>query len=187
MGQASAPGEAVRRADEPVENARFVKCVPCVRDEVEFSLFPSLVKLPGGSCRRADVVAALHDDTGNAAEAAGIAKELAFLEPCAMNEVVVLDSGKGRRERISGVGLGKSGIAQQCDGFGFPAAPRLGGSKRDRGIRARQPAAIGSEQVATLFLGDGLEEAFPLVRKQPGGTLLIKPEDLGAADGEYTP
>src|SRR6476661_11295420 len=57
------PGEAVRGADQAVEDAGLGEQMAAVGDDVELHLGPGLLQVPGGDRRRAHVVAALDDHT----------------------------------------------------------------------------------------------------------------------------
>ena len=60
------------------------------------------VQLPGDPQRRADVVAAMHDDRRDVADAAGVGDQLVIeLEKSAVDEVMALDPREGE-----GVGVG---------------------------------------------------------------------------------
>ena len=106
------PRKPVRRPDQPVQDARLGKCVAGALDQVELGLRPGLVQRPGEARRARHVVAAVHDDAGNALQPSRVADQLPLLQPAGMDEEVVLDAGEGDgivvlAERRAGLGLGQ--------------------------------------------------------------------------------
>src|SRR5690349_1066369 len=89
--------EGVGGFDEVVKNARLADSVPGIRHDDETRRGPGLVQIPRRPRRARNVVAALHDDTGNVAQAMRVADQLTFGEESLVREVVVLDAREGQR------------------------------------------------------------------------------------------
>ena len=116
---------------------------------------------------------------GMSVQPAGVADQLAFLQPAGMHEKVVLDAGEGDREIVLaelGAGLG---IGQQRDGLAFPQAPGDGRLELRLAVVAGQPLAVGGHHVAALGLGDRRQEALPFVGEHFRHAELIVPVELG--------
>ena len=63
----------------------------------EFGLRPGAMQVIRGDRRSRDVVTTLDDDPGNPSQSAGVRDQLAFCEPAAVEEIVVLDARKAAR------------------------------------------------------------------------------------------
>src|SRR5688572_32198311 len=122
---ASAIGEPVSSADQPVENAGLVVEVTAVGDDLKLDLGPGLLKFPGGARRGAAVVPALDDDAGDAPQPLNTGEQLPFLQPTPVRHVMVLDPGDCDRVPVLGELLDHLGVGQQGDGLPLPGAPRL--------------------------------------------------------------
>ena len=81
---------------------------------------------PCGFRRAGHVITALHDDAGNVAQLARVADQLAILQPAAMDEIMIFDSGEGEREIIRIMGRRQRRVGQQADRLAFPQAPGAG-------------------------------------------------------------
>ncbi|KAG1190673.1 hypothetical protein G6F35_013892 [Rhizopus arrhizus] len=151
---------------------------------MEFSFRPGAVQVPRGARGRADVVAALHDGAGDAAQLVGVADQLAFFHEAGVHEIVVLDAGKGQRGAVGGVALLMARAGQQRDRAVFPPAPCLGGAQLLGGVVARQALVVRRHQVAAFGVGDGRQIFFPAVREEPRRAFLVEPLDFRAAQAE---
>ncbi|MNI36435.1 hypothetical protein D3C73_904830 [compost metagenome] len=125
------------------------------------------MQVPGRAGRRADVVTALHDGAGDAAQLVCVANQLAFFHEARVHEVVVLDARKRQRGAVGGVALLVARAGQQGDGAVFPLAPGLGRAQLLGRVIARQPLVIRRHQVAAFGFRNGRQVFFPTVRKQP--------------------
>src|SRR5688572_2580457 len=86
------PGcEAIGRVDQTMQDARLRISVAGSLHEVELGIRPGAVQVPGSRSGTRHIVAPMHDHARNAPQLAGIADELAVVEPAAMHEVMVLD------------------------------------------------------------------------------------------------
>lgn len=177
-------GVGVGGGDQARQRAGFIESVAGVGHQVELGLGPGAVQVPGGARRRADVVAALDDGAGNAAQLVGVADQLAFFHEAGVHEIVVLDAGEGQRRAVGGVALLVARAGQQRDGAVFPLAPGLGRAQLLDGVVAGQAPVIGLDQVVALGLGDRRQVFLPAVREQEGRAFLVEPADLGAAHRE---
>src|SRR5512132_654008 len=81
------------------------------------------MQLVRGSRRCRDVISALHNDSGNASESAGVRDQLTFGEPPAMEEVMVLNARKSKCEYRIAEFCDQAVILLQRDGGSLPAAP----------------------------------------------------------------
>ena len=71
----------------------------------EFGLRPGAMQVVRGDRGSREVVTTFDDDPGNPSQSAGVRDQLAFCEPAAVEEIVVLDCAQGQREcRIAEVG-----------------------------------------------------------------------------------
>ena len=97
--------------------------MPCIRHDHQFRLRPGAVQGPGTAHRADHVIAALHDDAGNVADARHVAQQLVVdLEEAAIDEVVALDAREGRGvvrlfefRDVGGVQVQEAGGAWQRD------------------------------------------------------------------------
>src|ERR1700712_1911096 len=94
--------ERIRRADQPVGDARLAEQMAGGGDDVELHLGPGLLEVPGGDRRRAAIVAALDDDAGNLPELRRAADQLSLLEPALVDHIMIFDTGDGDCEFVAG-------------------------------------------------------------------------------------
>ena len=139
--------------------------MPRSRRDHQLRLRPSLVQVPGVLRGADDVVAAVHDDAGNAVQAVRVAQQLVVdVEEAAVDEIVVLDAREAQREMRVVVALDEVGVQQEL--VEPSQRPRARGGEARRLVGRGQAAVVGADQVAALDLGDRRDVVLPGFREQ---------------------
>src|SRR4029450_11920802 len=124
------------------------------------------------------VVTTLNDDTRNVGQPTGIADQLTFPEPTAMEEVEILDACEGQRvARITEVS-NQALIRLKGDSCSLPRAPGNAGRPMYGGIGVEQQGVIGGNGVASeRATAQRGEEHLVAFRKQlAGGPVVVEVE-----------
>ena len=137
LGLALLARETISSLDQTIGDSGFGEQVTAIRNDLQFSLRPSLFECPGGSGRSATVVTTLNDDPGNAVQLVRVAQQLVRLEPAIMAEVMVFDPGNSQRLAVC-LGTAVLWFGQQGDSAVLPGAPDSGSRQADRFILTGQ-------------------------------------------------
>jgi len=143
------------------------------------------MQIPGAARRTDHVVATLHDDRRNVADALRVAQQLVVVpEEAAVHEVVAFDAREGQREGVLAAAGDVVGILMQETGGALPDGPCTRGLEPDTRILAGQPTMVGADEVAAFHLGNRREVMLPRIRIERAAAVLIEPLQLPAPQHE---
>lgn len=166
-----------------VKDARFGPGVSGTFDQMEGRLWPGVMQVPGGAQGAGHVIAAVDDDPRNVAQPIRVTQQLAGFQPAFVQEIVVLDPGKGLGKAVLAEMGDSLRLGQKGDGPPLPGRPGAGGDKAGFPVLRGQPAAIGPQEVAAFGHRNRSEKVLPCVRENLGHAELVKPVDLCPGDG----
>src|SRR5207237_6204812 len=154
-----------------------------IRHDTQLGFRPGAMQLPGAPRRAHYVIAALHDQRRDVADAADFLDELVLrAEESAVDEIVTLDAREG-----CGVGVlleagDVLGIHAQKAGCALPDRPRLGRAPENLVVIAGEARVVGADHVAALGLWNRLDVVLPKVGIERGRAagVLVEPGELPA-------
>ena len=178
-------GEFVRRRDQGATVRRVESAVATVGGDDEVGFGPRTVKRPRAFHGADDVVTALHDYPGDAADARGIAQQLVVgFEETFVDEVVRLNAREGEGELILLVVAGKGGIGQELEVAPSQPLQIFAAGESHGRVVAGEAAVVGGEQIDALRLRDVGEVRLPSVRIEDRSATLVEPVDFLHAEEE---